>query len=54
MYDDDSHALFNQQQLEQKQQIEELWQIYNAIMAGQWQGDEYAILAELEQLGEVG
>ena len=52
--DDAQAALHHQQQLEQQQQIQELWNTYNAIMAGAWPGDEYAILKELEQLGEVG
>lgn len=35
------------------QSTPELWQTYNAIMAGAWPGDEYAVLDELAKRGEI-
>ena len=32
--------------------VKELWQLYNAIMAGAYPGDEYAVLDELKARGE--
>lgn len=59
MYDPDldrSAAEYHQQCLEREQEAilkyrdtttEQLWMLYNAIMAGQWDEDEHAILSVL-------
>ena len=33
--------------------VRELWQTYNAIMAGAWPGDEHEVLDELALRGQI-